>query len=1117
MLDKYIAKVKKQYAEEGWSLIEYQNELYKMQGEMSDQYSDGKITDAEYQKAVQKIQNALSKPGLQGKKHPDDDFWLKQYKKMLADGSITQGQYDEYVKKLGVVPTKQEKKQSYSDLYDWLVDISDEEIDGMDAMSLTDMVEYLKKSNVDPADAKKQLESAVDLIKNNQFTAEEAMFTAAGYKPGMQPVSGITDQDIKSILKQASDHIILNNLDYADYEKAKNTLEQMKAEGKSLADAQKVLADLKQKQAPPLMSHDEYIGLWEDLNKKKKVGLITQDEWKALGDKLDNLYNGKKTKIEDAQKALNLDPGSMATVDAVEKLGKECKKVYKQAADEMQAKLDAWTAKYQDQLAEMQAKVAAGEMTQTELAAWMKRQKDMQKILENKIDQASGVMLQANQKALSLINGQQLNVFAENANYQSYELTQDAKVNLMFSVYDEDTAAKLLKDKPELLPRKEVNGKKDQAWNQKIIANAVLQAVIQGESIPALAKKVAVQTGETNMKAMIRYARTAMTSAQNSGRMEMLHRAKGMGIEVKKRWLATLDSRTRDVHAKLDGQTVDIDDPFQSELGPIMFPGDMGSKGSVPANLYNCRCTLVYDYKDFPNDPTDNMRLMYEEWDDVWYTTEKDKNGNEYQKEHRKHHREGKLITDMNYDEWKAAKEGSKLNDLNLAKIHLAEVQKDFLKKRVSETKVYKDLWKEDVTMADYPDKKDSIAAKRDYYTSEIEKYNQAKAEGKSWATEDKIDALVKKRKLLDEFEKHGELLLERNKALKDVQDIYDQVGLQKTAQANVAKAAAVKKTVKAAAPAAAAPSGLSLSPAGTMATQFAPDAWDDAKKRAARRFNDKYKADADLRPELDAMWDLLTDEEKYGVWEYTRNSHPMNQPLCGFNDHWGRIGTSNFVGLDKTEWGHQDDYSNRNFFDAPAMRKFGKANGHPSYHKAITKLTNALEKSKLKKGIWLVRGSDDEGLAGLFESGGSVGLDFRKVMDLLGGRYSAAEVKKALVGQTGQNHGFTSTGVASGTGFGGSVKYNIYAPEGTKGIYAEPQSYWGETTSRRIYKKGDRKTGVSREAEIILQRGTRYRITDVRGGPGRWEIDMEVVEQPDYFVNGDENTYNDGKTRQKK
>ena len=52
----------------------------------------------------------------------------------------------------------------------------------------------------------------------------------------------------------------------------------------------------------------------------------------------------------------------------------------------------------------------------------------------------------------------------------------------------------------------------------------------------------------------------------------------------------------------------------------------------------------------------------------------------------------------------------------------------------------------------------------------------------------------------------------------------------------------------------------------------------------------------------------------------------------------------------------------------------------------------------------------------------------------------------------------------------------------------------------------------------MILQRGTAYRITDVREkGRGSYEVTMEVIEQPDYFKYGDEDTYNGGKTRHKR
>ncbi len=96
------------------------------------------------------------------------------------------------------------------------------------------------------------------------------------------------------------------------------------------------------------------------------------------------------------------------------------------------------------------------------------------------------------------------------------------------------------------------------------------------------------------------FARTAVTAAQNAGRMERLHEASDMGIKVKKKWLATLDNRTRDAHAELDGQEKEIDEPFEvmvdGKLQKIDYPGDPNAD---PAMTYNCRCTLIYVYPQY--------------------------------------------------------------------------------------------------------------------------------------------------------------------------------------------------------------------------------------------------------------------------------------------------------------------------------------------------------------------------------------------------------------------------------------------------------------------------------------------------------------------------------------
>lgn len=60
---------------------------------------------------------------------------------------------------------------------------------------------------------------------------------------------------------------------------------------------------------------------------------------------------------------------------------------------------------------------------------------------------------------------------------------------------------------------------------------------------------------------------------------------------LNKRWNARDDSATRPGHARADGQTVPINQPFIVNMEPLMMPGD--PSGS-PSNVINCRCKPLF-------------------------------------------------------------------------------------------------------------------------------------------------------------------------------------------------------------------------------------------------------------------------------------------------------------------------------------------------------------------------------------------------------------------------------------------------------------------------------------------------------------------------------------------
>lgn len=70
------------------------------------------------------------------------------------------------------------------------------------------------------------------------------------------------------------------------------------------------------------------------------------------------------------------------------------------------------------------------------------------------------------------------------------------------------------------------------------------------------------------------------------------------GKTVLKKWVATLDDRTRETHALADGVTLPISEPFTLADGSrLQFPQD-DSLGADISQLINCRCKLEIIIKD---------------------------------------------------------------------------------------------------------------------------------------------------------------------------------------------------------------------------------------------------------------------------------------------------------------------------------------------------------------------------------------------------------------------------------------------------------------------------------------------------------------------------------------
>lgn len=215
------------------------------------------------------------------------------------------------------------------------------------------------------------------------------------------------------------------------------------------------------------------------------------------------------------------------------------------------------------------------------------------------VEQMAENYAHANEIALAYINGELPEIYALNYNYIGKDIQNKVSKNIpkafskdySFTLVDQNTVYLLATKNKSLLPHKKVNIPKDLRWNTKQINAQVMQGILQGESMYKIADRLQTVTDMT-ASAAIRNARTMVTSAENAGRMRAMEEADKNGIVVEKRWLAAHDEKTRDWHRALNGVQIPYKEPFENEYGEIMYPGDPHAH---PANVYNCRCTLVQE------------------------------------------------------------------------------------------------------------------------------------------------------------------------------------------------------------------------------------------------------------------------------------------------------------------------------------------------------------------------------------------------------------------------------------------------------------------------------------------------------------------------------------------
>ena len=299
----------------------------------------------------------------------------------------------------------------------------------------------------------------------------------------------------------------------------------------------------------------------------------------------------------------NPDDAHRLTDAELVKLERRIVRVYRKAYEDLQKTVEAYFASFQKRDNEMKARLERGEITKESYKQWRLAQIGRGKRFEALRDKMAERYTRANETAMSYVNDETPGIYSLNRNYAAYTVDRATEggltvgdggtLNTDFILFDEQTVKRLIAEQPDVMPyyppKRAVARGIDLAWGKSQITKNVTSGILRGLSIKDMADELQSRVCDMNRTSAVRAARTAVTAAQNAGRLDALRAAVEMGIPSKKQWIATLDGRTRHSHQLLDGEIREVGEKFSN--GCIQ-PGD---PHGPPHETYNCRCTLVTD------------------------------------------------------------------------------------------------------------------------------------------------------------------------------------------------------------------------------------------------------------------------------------------------------------------------------------------------------------------------------------------------------------------------------------------------------------------------------------------------------------------------------------------
>lgn len=249
----------------------------------------------------------------------------------------------------------------------------------------------------------------------------------------------------------------------------------------------------------------------------------------------------------------------------------------------------------------------------TKATALLMREDRLNKLMQRIANDINNV----NKNAIEIIIGLMEDSYSLNYAYESYDIENKLNMDLSYILYNREVIKEIVKGSLTTFTKMAFNMLEDERILIRELTKEITSSFLLGESMPKLAKRIN-KIVQRKYYESIRIARTEAGRLQNHGRYESIKHAKDKGINIKKQWISTIDSRTRHTHRNLQMEIKDIDERFSNGL---LYPND---EVGIAKEVINCRCTvnniITTDYTEEEKKlDADIKRMSFEEWKDSHY------------------------------------------------------------------------------------------------------------------------------------------------------------------------------------------------------------------------------------------------------------------------------------------------------------------------------------------------------------------------------------------------------------------------------------------------------------------------------------------------------------------